>query len=202
MQLEVPSVGSALPPSTPALPDPRIARLAFVRSAHQCLKSSSLDCGAREFKNWLASKLHVSDRVAGRWLRTAQFTPLCVQDAVDDGRLDITTAEKVSGCSSEVKNDIAERIESGKDPKAVIAAYLSPKFPNSVACVRRMLRAVNRCMADLDGHFDTLPPVCEKEKVILANLEEFIRKLADKRPASVPPQSRRPPGPYSPNARE
>lgn len=170
---------SAETQSVSALPDPRDGRLAFVRRADQLLQDGELDCSDREFKGWVANRLDVTPRVAGRWIRTARYAPLSVQDAVDDQRLDITTAEQVVRCSKETQQQIEERIEAEEDPRTVINGYLSPRKATPVACVRRMLKAMNRCMNELDGRFEGLPPLGSQDLAILVRAGQFIQKLSE-----------------------
>lgn len=78
-----------------------------------------------ELHTLLAETLNVCHRHLKRVLRILD-APLSVQRACDAGKLKMVLAERVSNLSEDAQRVIAERIEAGEDPNAVVTEFLPP----------------------------------------------------------------------------
>ncbi len=76
-------------------------------------------------RDWIGKMLGVSGREASRLLNVLR-TPTEVQSALDEGRLTLVLADRVSQLDREDQAEIAQAIRDGKDPKAVVEAARRP----------------------------------------------------------------------------
>jgi ParB-like chromosome segregation protein Spo0J len=94
----------------------------------------------------------ISGRTLDRLLRIAEHTPQEVQDAFDAGTLPMTKAYDVAGLGEEQRQEIAEKIRVGGDPREVVGEYLkaNPRRSRTADDAKNQLvRALARADRDL-----------------------------------------------------
>jgi ParB-like chromosome segregation protein Spo0J len=133
-------------------------------------------------------------RNARRYVNVSR-TPMAVQKAFSAGKLALVRAEKVSRLSDRAQKQVAEEIEAGGDPTAVVEAHLQEGAPrvNPATAFGRIMSAVERNLDFVEGHADeightagriykTLDLIRRLESFagdVRVRLEERARRLAE-----------------------
>jgi ParB-like chromosome segregation protein Spo0J len=146
------------------------------------LKGTSFATAKGNVRDALAARFQKGPRTMARWERLLD-TPREVQDAVEAGRLQLTTGGKVAGLESDAQQAIAERIRNGEAPAKVVQEYVSPPKARSTASeVNRLVKMIEQVMdAQVCGRLDEthlghLRPKASK----IRKFKEFLGQLMTK----------------------
>jgi hypothetical protein len=143
-----------------------------------------LDYEARDLRDRLAKRLGgVSGRTLDRYLRVLEHTPPEVQGAVEAGTLPLTVAEQVAGLSKQQRGEIAEALRAGGEPREVVRRFLAaapPRTTNATDAKDRLVQALTRAAADLDGRVEEVRWVTPRERKALRGGRRLIRRLQER----------------------
>lgn len=123
-------------------------------------------------RDWIGKMLGVSGREASRLLNVLR-TPTEVQTALDEGRLTLVLADRVSQLDREDQAEIALAIRDGKDPKAVVDAHitLDERRKESV------MPAFRKLLKNVDAAADVLAERTKEVEVIDPQVDGHVQTL-------------------------
>jgi ParB-like chromosome segregation protein Spo0J len=140
------------------------------------------DSENKELREVIANRMggNVSGRTLDRHLRIVEHTPVEVQHAADSGRLPMGDAEKVAGLPEQQKDEIAEEIRNGGDPKKVVRRVIAeaPRREKNVYAVQKaFIPALERWVEDLGNRVDEMRSISTKDEQVLVEGEKLIRQV-------------------------
>jgi ParB-like chromosome segregation protein Spo0J len=142
-----------------------------------------MDYQQRDLRDRLAQRLGgVSGRTLDRYLRVLEHTPPEVQGAAEAGTLPLTVAEKVAGLSKQRRGQIAEELRAGGEPKEVVRRFLAAapaRTKNAIDAKDRLVKALTRGAADLDGRVEEVHSITDADEEALRGGERLIRRLQE-----------------------
>lgn len=148
------------------------------------LDAAALDhSDRRDMLEELAKRTGLSLKHAGRLLTLVLDLPAPLQFAVSAGRLGIVEAVRVAGLPAEAKLRLADAIETGADPKELLAEYgtrVARSRVSPTAAFRIMMAAIARGAAACDGRASQVRPepyLAAFHLAALAKLQTLVEAL-------------------------
>jgi ParB-like chromosome segregation protein Spo0J len=138
------------------------------------------DYEQKDLRDRLGERLGVSGRTLDRLLRVLEHTPLEVQAAVEAGTLPMTLAEWVADLTTKQQEQIAAELRAGGEPREVVRRFLAaapPRPKTPVDAKDRLVQALTRGAADLDGRAQEVHSITPADEEALRRGERLIRLL-------------------------
>ncbi|MFO0881784.1 MAG: ParB N-terminal domain-containing protein [Gemmataceae bacterium] len=136
-----------------------------------------------ELRELVGKIIGMSGRNLYRYIRVLD-TPIEVQNAFRRSEVSLVVAERVADLGSRDQEEIAERIRSGQDARAVILMHLPPRRKGHVKVVNAVgsfVRALGRGMEDLSDRVDDIRPgQIARHARPLRDAMRFIGRLLEK----------------------